>query len=894
MYRALFIILLLTGTGSVWAGTSQNGVCGKFPIDHPKRENQPSFRIACERAANDAEQIQLRIEGEKPLVLLGVAGESLTSTEVNFDPVSVSVRLLQGQPNLYWIRYDYAGSLQAGGIRSSNRRHWVVRMGDTGRTVYDKETEDLNGGSGAGLGYAYWSKSEDIDIEYLGSTLRATETGFRGEGAMNVGDEEPDDPDYREPFQSTLLSKTTRDIDVASGRLILEKKLWAKANGDYLVMDDGITGWLLMTKKEFNLVKWESGEMFQSNQLPDLEKLGEIPSIAACWLYNRIPWEPAHATRSRPPAPPDWIRPDHFAPEHCCVVQTSTDGRRTSLYENLKDEQDDEKAGRLLAIFNGPSQNCYSANLAKDGRWGRTLVQPIAPQERITLGLGVLHTAQDPKSEEVSYHTFLSDDFVRLPIGSLVLVLGQSALTSRIDGVDDRWYYVSAPKGIYGWAFGGQLAPFDSSRPEVGYRQIVEHYLASKNHSPEEEADFRAFLRRLRDELTKAAAKADGKEEDPKSLLKRFEEHAQTCRQPLPGPNGSPIQGESIARQERITVGTGVRLRPDPAPGCGYLERLPLGTVVPVERRTILTDRIDGAVDHWYRVEAPDHQTGWVFGSLLLPFDRAHPEQAYSQILSRYQTTKTASLREAIEFLDFLEQIRPRLPNALLPDFAMAKLQATGHILSHTFSCGDLPPKYSLSLGDAPWMADRLADVITNVQPIGEGGHLWLNPDAYWALSDRYPPQPDGERLAWAIANRVDPVEEKIAHDCVDWGEGGGDSEHGIAFEAIESLVKNPFLRYLERHPTGTHASAAAEKILAILEGNVVPDPKGQVRFTPESVRDSELGSYICAENFRKGLLTTLKALEPVQVAKLAAARQRINKLLRVNCPSENSETPPK
>lgn len=336
----------------------------KLPLDHPKRENQPSFRLTCEHAANGAEQVQLRIEGEKHLVLSGEGGGALGyGNKMWFDPASVSVRLLQGQPSLYWIRQDYL-SEGAGGVGIDTQRHWVVQKGDTGQTVLDEQTEvyeqNRNGFD--------WSNSEDLAIVYQGSTLRVIKTTYLGETFADT-ENEPGEPDYRESFSTESLAKATREMDAGTGRTISEKTVQAQIAPPYLILDDGIAGWLRVTKPDFHLVSWEFGQEVPRSRLPDPEKLGEIPSGPACWLYNRIPWDQANASRPYPPAPPDQVRSSHFAPDVCCAVQTSKDGRRVTVHES-KSKEERREPGRLLALFDVPTGRCWSANLAQSGRWG--------------------------------------------------------------------------------------------------------------------------------------------------------------------------------------------------------------------------------------------------------------------------------------------------------------------------------------------------------------------------------------------------------------------------------------------------------------------------------------------------------------------------------------------
>ena len=417
MYRELFILLLLAASGLGQADTSPERICGKLPMDDPKRESRPAFRLGCERGADDREQVQLLIEGEQAIHLTGVDGESLGSEPVIFDPDSVSVRLLEGQPNLYWITYDLKSEDWRG--YEVNRRHRVVRASDPEQSLFDEWTEE---GSKSGSFNAYADWSDDYVVTYQGTTLRVVNVKFddRGTGdnedCVRCVEAHENCPAFCEGFVCTLpsaesverceevclrdceskdwvqecyvgketqksyLRKRIREIDVQTGLVKSDHRFqlnnfipgWYRCSGKALhfyVLDDGISSWLLVRDQT---LFGQDGETPEPTPF-DPENPGQVSAIATCWLYNRVPWNNANATRLYPPAPPDQMRPEQFVPEHCCVVETSADGKWTALYENLKAEQDGEEAGRLLAIFDGSSQSCFSANLLKEGRWGKTL-----------------------------------------------------------------------------------------------------------------------------------------------------------------------------------------------------------------------------------------------------------------------------------------------------------------------------------------------------------------------------------------------------------------------------------------------------------------------------------------------------------------------------------------
>lgn len=52
-----------------------------------------------------------------------------------------------------------------------------------------------------------------------------------------------------------------------------------------------------------------------------------------------------------------------------------------------------------------------------------------------------------------------AEEIARLPLGTIVSVLDQSAAKERIGGIEDFWYRVKTVAGESGWLFGGLTAP---------------------------------------------------------------------------------------------------------------------------------------------------------------------------------------------------------------------------------------------------------------------------------------------------------------------------------------------------------------------------------------------------------------------------------------------------
>jgi len=270
---------------------------------------------------------------------------------------------------------------------------------------------------------------------------------------------------------------------------------------------------------------------------------------------------------------------------------------------------------------------------------------------------------------------------------------------------------------------------------------------------------------------------------------------------------------------------------------------------------------IGGVEDRWYQIQTPDGATGWVFGELLLPFNQAHPEQAYREIVERHLASEAGMLRDEVEFLEFLAHVRPNLPEALVSDFELARLEGIDRAVA-PFSLG-------LSPLSAPWMAEHLAELEPHVRE----GYLWIH-DAYWAWLERNHHHPAAERLAWRATQNPSVIS---IEGLVDEAEGEGlgedvecDSECDISYLTAGQF--NEWVRYLRLYPDGTHAVAAVEGMVEIL--NWVPC---------ETRTDSGVITCTCGiagENFRKGLQAALEVLLPVKGAQAAAARERINALL--------------
>jgi SH3 domain-containing protein len=89
-----------------------------------------------------------------------------------------------------------------------------------------------------------------------------------------------------------------------------------------------------------------------------------------------------------------------------------------------------------------------------------------------------------------------ADEVTRLPLGTIVLTLDQSAEKEKIGGMEDFWYRVRTEDGKSGWLFGGLTASFFPSSREEIYLRIAAERLKTARQDFFEQVDLYKFLTR--------------------------------------------------------------------------------------------------------------------------------------------------------------------------------------------------------------------------------------------------------------------------------------------------------------------------------------------------------------------------------------------------------------
>ena len=383
-------------------------------------------------------------------------------------PDSVTVRLLEGQPNLYWIQYEIRDFNAPGQSHSvaEVKRSWVMRSGYMEQALFDEWSEGY-----FGYKWGFTSIVEDYALTYADTTLEVLKSRFE---SYSNEQEWPDEDGDESVTYSSYPSQTLRKIDVKTGQLIgvmWQKEFFSKGAASALVRDDGRSGWLIIRKNQLIPPKNESESVIATRRyyLPDLNKPGQVPAIAACWLYNRAKGHQVRQNQPYPSAPPERLRPDHFEPADCCAVTASPDGKSMTIYETNNQESLGWRVPvRLLAFYDGNTQACFSRNLAKEGDpWGKPLLgklqlKKIPPAERTEAGETLLEQriTISPGAPLRPNPDFTSPPASRLPMGTALTVFQPSAATARIKDAEDHWYLVHTAQDTFGWVFGAQTLPF--------------------------------------------------------------------------------------------------------------------------------------------------------------------------------------------------------------------------------------------------------------------------------------------------------------------------------------------------------------------------------------------------------------------------------------------------
>lgn len=309
----------------------------------------------------------------------------------------------------------------------------------------------------------------------------------------------------------------------------------------------------------------------------------------------------------------------------------------------------------------------------------------------------------------------------------------------------------------------------------------------------------------------------------------------------------SPLmaQGDEVKLdppQTKITTVSAMRVRKAPQVSAEEIQRLKLATVVRVTARSANKETVGGKTDYWYRLNVLNSEAGWLFGGLLIDYDRAHWQQVLREIIEarlKAENTDFADREElyhlAVSAVNESKDANTRAEFELFKFLALANWAA---IVPH-----DAPANSPYR----QWHKAHASEVVLNEFA---GGYN-LRSEVLWALEAKYHALKIADRIAWEAAENLGPS------DCE------GD-------EVCDFFVGSGAIKYLSLHPQGQHAAEALCNLTEALTDEVIKTANGTGGNKYEVEQRTEL---------RKSL-TSLRAA----VAKTTAAEKSelLKKLQRV------------
>lgn len=248
---------------------------------------------------------------------------------------------------------------------------------------------------------------------------------------------------------------------------------------------------------------------------------------------------------------------------------------------------------------------------------------------------------------------------------------------------------------------------------------------------------------------------------------------------------------QGTANGNKISTASGVRVRVAPQTSASEVTRLPIGTVVQELERSAGKERIGQSEDYWYRIAATDHIQGWVFGSLIAPFDPARREELYRKIATeRIKATET-SFGDQVDLANFLKHAATEVDRPeIAAEFELRYLLALKRALDFlTYDQSQQQPYKS-------WLEAQSREVIYNEV----GGNWLIDSNRFWELHEKYRALPIGEKIAWAGASNPLP------------GECEGSISCALGYiNATEG-------QYLSFYPNGSHAEEVLTTIADFLK----------------------------------------------------------------------------
>lgn len=302
--------------------------------------------------------------------------------------------------------------------------------------------------------------------------------------------------------------------------------------------------------------------------------------------------------------------------------------------------------------------------------------------------------------------------------------------------------------------------------------------------------------------------------------------------------------------QAKITTVSAMRVRKTPQTTAKEILRLKLGTILNAVARSTAQDTIGAKTDHWYRINLPNGETGWVFGGLLLDYDARQRLKIVREIIeTRLKAEENTDFADRQEVYNLAaKSLNEATDISMRAEFGLLKLLALGS------SAASFPNHLREKSPYREWRTAHAKEVI----PDEFGGGYNLRTELLWNLEKRYHSLPIADRIAWEAAQNPQPS------DC--------EGDEVCHFFLVQGEIK-----YLSLHPNGAHAAEALKNLTAHLTDDVISraNAKGGDRYAVEERTDLR-------KSFAALRLAVAKASAPEKT-------ELLNRLKRVTATSDGS-----
>lgn len=225
-----------------------------------------------------------------------------------------------------------------------------------------------------------------------------------------------------------------------------------------------------------------------------------------------------------------------------------------------------------------------------------------------------------------------------------------------------------------------------------------------------------------------------------------------------------------------------VRIRATPSTSGQVVTMLPLGTWGKVLERSKEKQNLMGKSDYWYKIEANGKQ-GWIFGGLTVPASEDERFSTALDLISSRLEMQDKPIEDQVQLYEFAASVKELASHSA----EKAKLE-----LAYLKTIQNVCQKLSLEGKGSDTSNSVIAGNQDKVYMHECAGQHYVNPSAFWELSEKYSDFPQAaDEIAWAAA--LQPLQ----------GETEGDPSAMLSFLELTKI------KYLEKFPSGTAVEAA-------------------------------------------------------------------------------------